>query len=202
MTTTADGKPVHLRRLLRLTTAPMATAVWFWYVGSGLAAPVETFDHDLPLMQAMVHSVKINQQKLAQVTQQRNQQMQQAGQAMAEATSKSMQIQHDMFEDNQRTQADIHNQQMQQSQNAFQQHNAQWSNDEWQKQRSAADFQEYILGSRTVYDTQTGQSASVDLSYANGVAQSLNEATLDPNRFVAIPLRDQLYPTPPPVPGR
>jgi hypothetical protein len=197
-----DGKPVHVRRLLRLTTSPMGSDVWFWYVPSGMAAPVETFDRDLPLMQAMAASAKINQQRLAEVNQQRTQQMQQAGEIMADANAKVMQIQHDMFEDNQRTQATIHNQNMQQMQSSFAQHNAQWSNAEWQKQRKSADFQEYILGSRTVYDTRTGQSASVDLGYADGVARTLNEATLDPNRFVAIPLRDELYPAPPPVPGR
>ncbi len=84
-------------------------------------------------------------------------------------------------------------------QDSFHQHNVQWANQEWQKQRHAADVQEYVLGSRNVYDTKTGQSASVDLNYADGVARSLNEATLDPNRFVSVPLRDELYPTPPPA---
>ena len=198
-TTADDGQPVQLRRLMRLNTAPMGSGTWFWYVTVGMAAPVGTFDHDLTLMQAMAQSVKINRDRLNEVMQQRNQQMQQAGQIMADATNKSMQIQHQMFLDNQQTSADIHSQQMQASADAFHAHNVQWSNQEWQKQRSAADFQEYVLGSRTVVDTQSGQAAQVDLSYANGVAQSLNDATLDPNRFVAVPLRDQLYPTPPPV---
>ena len=196
--TTLEGKPAHIRRLLRLMTAPLGQGAWFWYVPYGMAVPAETFDRDLPTMRAMVKSLEVNPERLAQISQQRIQQAQEMGRAMAEANAKIMESRRQMFEDNQCTQAGIHNQQMQQSQDSFHRHNMQWSNDEWQKQRHAADVQEYLLGSRTVYDTRTGQSGSVDLNYADGVARSLNEATLDPNRFISVPLRDELYPAPPP----
>jgi hypothetical protein len=63
--------------------------------------------------------------------------------------------------------------------------------------RHAADFNESIIGTRTIYDTVTGASGYANLTDVNGVVDSLNQAALDPTRFVQIPLRDQLYPLPP-----
>ena len=65
-----------------------------------------------------------------------------------------------------------------------------------QRSRNSADFDESIIGTRTIYDTVTGQSGYANLTDVNGVVDSLNQAALDPNRFVQIPLRDQLYPIP------
>jgi hypothetical protein len=79
----------------------------------------------------------------------------------------------------------------------FDQHNRQWAADEQQKSRQNADFVETIRGTRTVYDTVIGQSGTADLNYATGVVNSLNAASNDPNRFVQIPLRDEMYPATP-----
>ena len=98
----------------------------------------------------------------------------------------------------QQTRADIHQQYMAQTQAGYDAHNAQFANYEWQRSRNAADFNESIIGTRTIYDTVTGESGYANLSDVNGVVDSLNQAALDPNRFVQIPLRDQLYPNPPP----
>ena len=83
----------------------------------------------------------------------------------------------------------------------YAQHNAQWAADETQKQRNTADFIETIQGTRKIYDTQTGAEGYANLSDVTGVVDSLNQAALDPNRFVQVPLRDYLY-APTPVPGQ
>ena len=49
---------------------------------------------------------------------------------------------------------------------------------------------------RTVYDRKTGESATANLYYVDGAVDSLNEAVLDPNRFVQIPLRGEFHPLP------
>ena len=54
-----------------------------------------------------------------------------------------------------------------------------------------SDFIETIIGYRSVYDRQTGQTSSVPLYNVNDITSSLNTAANDPNRFVQIPLRYQ-----------
>jgi hypothetical protein len=199
---TWNGKTTHFRRLLRLMTAPLAQGTWFWFVGSGMAAPVATFDRDLPVMQAMVKSLKVDQEKANQASQAKIQQMQQAGQVMNDAMQKVGQIQRQMGQDDADTHNRIYQAQHQAQMDSYHQHNIQVNNQMWQQQRQAANVEEFALGSRNVHDTKTGQVTSVDLNYADGVAKSLNEATMDPNRFVSVPLRDELYPNPPPAPSR
>jgi hypothetical protein len=169
-----------------------------WFAAHTLQAPDATFDHDLPVMLAMAGSEKINQDRVIQVMQARNQQMQQFSQQMAAAANAQMQAQYRQFQQDQQTRADIHQQQMAQTQAQYDAHNQQFANYEWQRSRNAADFNESIIGTRTIYDTVTGETGYANLSDVNGVVDSLNQAALDPNRFVQIPLRDQLYPNPPP----
>jgi hypothetical protein len=101
------------------------------------------------------------------------------------------------FQADQQRRYDEHNEQMAVTQAGYDAHNQQFNDYELQRSRHAADFNESILGTRTVYDTVTGQSGYANLTDVNGVVDSLNQAALDPNRFVQIPLRDQLYPLPP-----
>jgi hypothetical protein len=101
-----------------------------------------------------------------------------------------------MYKQNAETQQNIHDQQQAQVQAGYDAHNQQFTADQLQRSRSAADFDESIIGTRTIYDTVTGQSGYANLTDVNGVVDSLNQAALDPNRFVQIPLRDQLYPLP------
>ena len=54
---------------------------------------------------------------------------------------------------------------------------------------SSSDMIEYCLGVRDVYDRATGQMSQVDLFNSHGIVQGLNDAALDPGRFVEIPLR-------------
>jgi hypothetical protein len=199
-TQTLNGTTTQFKRSILLTTAPQSQMGWLWMV-TGVAAPVATFAHDAPLMFAMMNSLRVNQ---AQFTQNLNAQTQtniHNTQVLGQAENQALQTTAQIGRDNMNTQNQIYQQQHQAQMDGYAQHNAQWAADETQKQRNAADFIETIKGTRLVYDTQTGQSADVNLNYATGVVDSLNQAALDPNRFVQVPLRDYLY-APTPVPGR
>ena len=167
-----------------------------WFARYAVQAPDATFDHDLPIMMAMVNSEKVDQNRTMQVAQARNQQMQQMGQQILAAGAAQRQASYEQFQRDQQTRADIHQQQMDQTQAGYDAHNQQFANDQLQRSRNSADFDESIIGTRTIYDTVTGQSGYANLTDVNGVVDSLNQAALDPNRFVQIPLRDQLYPLP------
>jgi len=62
------------------------------------------------------------------------------------------------------------------------------------RDRSATDFDGVIRGVRTVEDARTGERTSVDLGNVNEIVGRLNEH--DPDRYVQIPLRDELFPLP------
>lgn len=201
-TRTLGGQSTSMRVQIMLVVAPIGPGdpptTWMWFCAHGLQAPEATFDRDFPVMLAMANSEKVNQDRVMQVMQARNQQMQQFSQQMAAASQAQMQSQYRQFQQDQQTRADIHQQYMAQTQAGYDAHNAQFANYEWQRSRNSADFDESIIGTRTIYDTVTGESGYANLSDVNGVVDSLNQAALDPNRFVQIPLRDQLYPNPPP----
>ncbi len=199
-----NGQSSHYRAQLLLVMAPFQPpgqskpTAWMWFARYSVQAPQATFDHDLPLMMAMVNSEKVDQNRAMQVAQARNQQMQQMGQQMLAAQQAQNQAINNMYKQNAQTQYDIHQQQQEQTQAGYDAHNEQFKNDQLQRSRNSADFDESIIGTRTIYDTVTGQSGYANLTDVNGVVDSLNQAALDPNRFVQIPLRDQLYPIPQP----
>jgi hypothetical protein len=199
-TETLNGAQTHFRRSIYLTTAPQGKIGWTWLV-TGVAAPEATFKQDAPLMFAMMNSLKVNQ---AQFTQNLNAQTQtnlKNIQVLGQAENQVLATQAQMGRDNMNTQNQIHQEQHQAQMDGYAQHNAQWAADETQKQRNTADYIETIKGTRLVYDTQTGASGYANLSDVNGVVNALNQAALDPNRYVQVPLRDYLY-APTPVPGR
>jgi hypothetical protein len=188
-----DGRVGHYRTLGTIHMAMIGNGTWI-YCFTGCSSPKETFDQDKPVMLAMIKSLKLN----AEVCQQRmHEQQEQSAQMLKnqmDDNNARLQQQHDQFMHDQAQRfADgqaRHAEQMA----GYAQHNAQWKADELQKSRNNADFVETIRGTRTVYDRATGESATVDLNYATGVVDSLNQAALDPNRFVQIPLRDEMYP--------
>jgi hypothetical protein len=199
-TETLNGEQTHFRRSVYLQTAPQGQIGWTWCV-TGVAAPDATFDHDAPLMFAMVNSLKINQ---AQWTANLNAQTQSNLQNIAvlgAAENQALATQAQMGRDNLNTQNAIHQEQHQAQMDSYAKHNAQWAADETQKQRNTADYIETIKGTRMIYDTKTGASGYANLGDVNGVVDALNHAALDPNRFVQVPLRDYLY-APTPVPTR
>jgi hypothetical protein len=197
-TKTLNGESKAYRAQIVLVAAPLqGNTAWMWFARYSVQAPDATFDQDLPIMMAMVNSEKVDQDRTMQVANARNQQMQQMGQQMAAAAAQRQQASYEQFQRDQQTRFDIHEQQMAQTQAGYDAHNQQFRDDQLQRSRNAADFNESIIGTRTIYDTVTGQSGYANLTDVNGVVDSLNQAALDPNRFVQIPLRDQLYPLPP-----
>lgn len=199
-TQTLNGDVEHYRRSILLTTCPMNAGTWTWRV-TGVAAPDATYDHDAPAMFAMMSSLKINQARWTQVLNAQTQSNIQAIQTMGAAENQVLATQAQMGRDNMNTQNEIYQQQHQAQMDGYHQHNEQWAADETAKQQRNADFIETIQGTRTIYDTQTGAVGSAELTSATAVVDSLNQAALDPNRFVQIPLRDYLY-APTPVPSR
>jgi hypothetical protein len=211
-TKTLNGQSSTFRTQMILVAASMQMpGAWMSATPYAVTAPDATFDRDLPIMMAIVKSEKVDQQKAAQIAMQRNQQINQmgqralaaqqqnyqAGQQIIAAQQKQFQATNDMAKQNWQTQMDIHNQQQAQTEAGYAAHNQQFNDYELQRSRNSADFDESIIGTRTVYDTVTGGSGYANLTDVNGVVDSLNQAALDPNRFVQIPLRDQLYPVPP-----
>jgi FKBP-type peptidyl-prolyl cis-trans isomerase len=179
--------------MVSIQMCPILNGSWM-YLGTGFTAPQASFEKDRPLMAAMIAGYRVNQEVAWQRMQERNRQTQAMMNQMNDATNAAMQRNHDQFmhDQNQRF-ADgqaAHAEQMA----GYQRHNDQFNADMLQRSRNNADFVETIKGTRTVYDTETGQTATVDLNYSTAVVNQLNQATLDPNRFVEIPLRDEMYP--------
>jgi hypothetical protein len=197
-TKTLNGQSKPYRQQIDAISSPVGNTGWMFFAHYSATAPDATFDRDLPIMLAIVQSEKVDAQKAMQVGAQQNQQLYQAGQQMLAAQRSQSEAINNMYKQNAETQQHIHDEQQEQTQAGYDAHNAQFRTDQWQKSRNAADFNESILGTRTIYDTVTGQSGYANLTDVNGVVDSLNQAALDPNRFVQIPLRDQLYPQPPP----
>jgi hypothetical protein len=201
VTQTQNGDSQDFRVWMHFEMSPYPGGTsWFWFVNTA-RAPDATFDADLPVMRAMMLSPKVNEEKIKQIFAAENAALAQESQAIAQAGQAQMQAQRQEAQDFSNQQNARYEAFRDQQQESFQAHNEQWAAGETQKQRATADFIEQIQGTRTVYDTQTGTSSSVSLYDVNGVVDSLNQAALDPNRFVQIPLRDQLY-APTPVPGQ
>jgi hypothetical protein len=199
-TQTLDGQADHFRRAIYLQTYPMNAGTWVW-LATGVAALDSTYDQDAPVMFAMQNSLKINQPRWTEVLNAQSQQNMQMIKQMGDQENQALAANAKRYQDDQNTRNAIYQQQHAAQMQGYAQHNQQWAADETQKQRNAADFIETIKGTRTIYDTQTGAVGSADLNYATGVVDSLNQAALDPNRFVQVPLRDYLY-APTPAPSR
>ena len=196
VTRTINGTDKHYRGQQRIQMAQIGQGSSWMYMGTGFTTPVETFDHDRPMMFAMIKSVVVNPEMASQRMNERNQQQMAMIKQQGEASSAALQASHDQFMRDQ-AQRFANGQALHDQQEAgYAAHNQQFRDDQLQKARNKDDEVEHILGYRTVYDTQTGLSTTADLSDVNGVVNSLNQAALDPNRFVQIPLRDEQDPTP------
>ena len=195
VTRVVDGQNLIYRSQELLQMSNFGNGSWMM-VTTGFSSPVELYDRDAPLVMAMLHSEKINQEAASQRMQQMNQQNMAMIKQMGDAANESLQRNHEQWQRDQDQRNATYQEQHAAQMDGYARHNQQWANDEWQKSRNAADFVETIKGTRTVYDTATGATGSADLNYVNGVVNSLNEAALDPNRFVQIPLRDEMYPAP------
>jgi len=168
-----DGATVtHMRALNRIETYPILDGKDTWtVVFNTMRAPDATFDRDLPVMNAIMTSFKMNMDVV-------NRQISQAGAAVRK-----------MGEESERQllkQAHDFNAREAENFNRFE---SQERAREQARHDSNSNFIEYINGVRDVYDTRTGQMLSVDLFNVNGIVAGLNAGANDPNRFVQIPLR-------------
>jgi len=192
---TENGESTAYRSQEFMQMAMVGSGSWMMFA-TGFTSPAETYDHDAPVVLAMVRSEKVNQEVASQRMQQISQQNMAMLKQQADASNASLQRNHDEWMKAQDQRNATYQEQHAAQMAGYAQHNQQWANEEWQKSRNSADFIETIKGTRTVYDTATGAAGTADLNYVNGVVNSLNEAALDPNRFVQIPLRDEMYPAP------
>jgi hypothetical protein len=172
LTDHAGQNVTPMRALNRIATYPVLDGRSTWVVGfNTMRAPDATFDRDLPVMNDVMTSLKLNMDVVTR-------QIEQNGAAVRK-----------MGEESERQllkQARQFNQQQAENFNRFE---SQQRAREQARHDSNSDFIEYVKGVRDVYDTRTGEMHSVDLFNVNGIVGGLNTAANDPNRFVQIPLR-------------
>jgi hypothetical protein len=161
----------HMLVLNRMTTCPVVEGECWQVSFSNMRAPEATFRRDLPLMNAIMNSVKLDMDVV-------NGQIAAAGAAVRKA---SADFENQLLRSNREFQ--------QQQEDNFNNFESQIAAQEQAVHDSSSDFIEYVRGVRDVYDTQTGQMESVDLFNSNAIVQGMNDAANDPNRFVQIPLR-------------
>jgi len=195
VTRTIDGKEVPFRNMQQVQMALMNNGTWM-FISTGYTAPADTFDRDSAVMKGIIQSEQLNSEVVAQRQQQQAQQNMAMIRQQGEANSRMLQQQHEQYMQQQQQRFEAGQAQHAEQTAEYDRHNQQFRDDQLQKSRNNADFVETIRGTRTIYDTQTGESATANLTSAGAVVDDLNKATLDPNRFVQIPLRDELYPLP------
>jgi hypothetical protein len=164
-TKTLNGAPKHYRSAIRLEMTPIAVSGWMFY-GTQVVAPVETYDQDLPTMIAMAASLKEN------------------APVIVEKTRENIEAANARFAAQQKANREL--------QAAFDSQRRHWEHNQLIQDRSFADFDEVIVGYRTVEDTTTGARHSVNLGNAHDIVERLNE--YDPGRYKEVPLKDEMYP--------
>jgi hypothetical protein len=163
-----NNQTVITRSLTRLSVTqlpPQLQGDWHMEY-TGVSAPDNLFDKELPTMIAIWNSYKPNMQQI----------MANDKQNMAQMQATFRQTMANLKAINDSTDQMIADQQAQ----------------EMASDRSSADFDEVIRGYRTVEDTQTGEQSDVNLADSHAIVDKLNEG--DPGRYIEIPLRDTLDP--------
>jgi hypothetical protein len=172
LTDHAGQNVTPMRAINRIATYPVLDGRSTWVVGfNTMRAPDATFDRDLPVMNDIMTSLKLNMDVVTR-------QIEQNGAAVRKIGEES--------ERQLLKQARQFNQQQAENFNRFE---SQQRAREQARHDSNSDFIEYVKGVRDVYDTRAGEMISVDLFNVNGIVGGLNTAANDPNRFVQIPLR-------------
>jgi hypothetical protein len=168
-----DGQNVtHIRALNRIATYPILDGKSTWVAAfNTMRAPDATFDRDLPVMNDIMTSLKMNMDVVTRQIEQNGAAVRKMGE---ESERQLLKQAHDFNE--------------QQAEN-FNRFESQQRARAQARHDSNSDFIEYIKGVRDVYDTRTGEMLSVDLFNVNGIVGGLNAGANDPNRFVQIPLR-------------
>jgi hypothetical protein len=191
--TYTDGHTLVIRQFAMVQMWKTPSADWVMMT-NGFHGPADRWKQDMPVMAAILNSFKLNNDAYTQKMQVQNQVALDQIKTIGDAENQVLRTNHDTWQAGQDSRNRIYNEQHQAQMDSYASHNLQEADRQLQQQRSAADFIETIKGTRTVYDTATGETGTADLNYVNGVVDSLNQAALDPNRFVQIPLRDEMYP--------
>ncbi|MGA2443639.1 MAG: hypothetical protein ABSH08_22015, partial [Tepidisphaeraceae bacterium] len=166
-TQSLNGQSTVFRAWVQLECYPVGNGMWGIYACT-VSGPDSTFDANLPIMLDIAKSWKLNDAVVAQHSQQNIA----ASNARFQAFEQSQKEKQDAFDD----------------------YLASIQHNELIRERSNADFDEVIIGYRTVYDTETGEHRSVDLGNVDGIVNALNQG--NPGRYVQIPLRDEEFPLP------
>ena len=167
VTKTTGGTPTPFRSCAQFETWMVGPGAWSLYVTEA-TAPDATFDQDWPVMLAIATSLKTDPA------------------AVQRATGRAIDAQDANFRALQKAHA---------TQVAgFDDYMKSQQRNSLIRDRSATDFDEVIRGQRTVEDTRTGERTSVDLGNVNEIVDKLNEH--NPDRYIQIPLRDELHPLP------
>jgi hypothetical protein len=164
------GQAAPCRALARMETYQVGgprSGTWAIY-WTELSAPDATFDKDLPVMLAIVFSLKEDPRAIQTAVNQAIAADNRFTDAVLRANAQRQRAFDDYLKDVQ------HNQLI--------------------RNRSVDDFDEVIRGVRTVKDTQTDERRSVDLGNVHGIVDELNKG--NPGRYVQIPLRDESDPLP------
>jgi hypothetical protein len=191
--TYTDGHTLVMRQFAMIQMWKTPSADWVMMT-NGFHGPADRWKQDMPLMAAILNSFKLNNDAYTQQMQTQNRAALDQIKTLGDAENQVLKTNHDTWQAGQDSRNRTYNEQHAAQVAGYDAHNQQEMDRQLQKQRSAADFIETIKGTRTVYDTATGASGTANLSTVNGVVDSLNQAALDPNRFVQIPLRDEMYP--------
>ncbi len=168
----------HFRFQGRLESSPTGydTALLFC---SGLRAHPDRFDRDLPTLWAVIQSFKPNNERIAQIGQQNNQQILALGKQLRDN-------QQAMFD---RGQA-LHNQQAE----SFDRFESTINAQSTASHRAASDAAEMYSGYQDIVNTRTGERTSVDYYNSDGIVGALNDHAHDPTEWTAVHRRDEQYP--------
>ena len=191
-----DGHTLVINQFAIINMFKTPSGDWTMFT-NGFHGPADRWKQDLPLMSAILNSFRLNNDTYTQKMQGQTQQAIALIKAQGDADNAQLKANHDAWQAGQDSRNRTYHEQHDAQMAGYAAHNQQEADRQLAKQRSAADFIETIKGTRTVYDTATGAAGTADLNSVNGVVDSLNRAALDPNRFVQVPLRDEMYPVTP-----
>jgi hypothetical protein len=165
--TTPEGNEKELKVFARIEFDEMGQGS-FRYRVSSVAGPPDTFKQDMPAMMAMVSSQRRNYQVLTNMITEHTREQQNWFAAEQKTVAQQSQTNEEQIADIQKN-----------------------SNLE---DRANAGFDEYIRGTRTIEDTQTGEQTQVPLGNSTEITNALNEES--PGRYKEIPLADIVAPLP------
>jgi len=173
--TTPTGGQQHYRALARIETAPAPTPGAWIMILTESRAPDATFDRDMPTMQAMTASLRIDPRAAR------------GGGAGPEAGGSYESRRNQILA--KRDANDRRRQQIKQRNQITADRTADIKNRSAGYQKNNDDAVEVLRGTRAIEDTRTGKRVDVNLGDSDQITDGLNRN--DPDRYRKIKLRDQ-----------